>query len=534
MLAEQIALKHDSPLTTLQLYPSDYELVLKQLVLSQSSDSYPVYYWNNGFVSIVKLSLEQNQLKYSSPLQDCSNPLAIVQQKKLPPGLYIFDNLLDFEHLTPIERSVRESQIFNCVNCLKFQLGIKIILLGEWIQLSPKLRLKTEQIQIGLPTGVEIARTLETKLSHQPPIKLISACQGLAWGDIEHELEQFLGIPSEVNSDSLTSLTQRFIELKGHILNNSELNLEYFSNPDIPRIGGNDILNKFLFDKLVKLNEPSAARYGLKPPKAMLFVGPPGTGKSLTAKMTAKVLGYTLMGMSFGDILGAENPDRVVSLLLELADSMGKVILFLDDWDKGLADWESGGPARRIVQKFLTWMQEHTSPVLTIATVNRINLLPTELLRRFDDGGIWMLDLPHRGAIFDIFNIYLAQCFPNQFTNPSPESVENTPWTFEQWVELIDEAEECTPVEISDVVNTCLADWYCSLSANERIDGNLSAILDFDYLLTKVKQIDKASVRAADSIQQMRNDAWFAKPASSQDSSPFRLEEEPLLGGGIG
>jgi SpoVK/Ycf46/Vps4 family AAA+-type ATPase len=213
---------------------------------------------------------------------------------------------------------------------------------------------------------------------------------------------------------------------------------------------------------------------------------------------------------------------------------MGKVILFLDDWDKGLADWESGGTARRIVQKFLTWMQEHTSPVLTIATVNRINLLPTELLRRFDDGGIWMLDLPHRGAIFDIFNIYLAQCFPNQFTNPSPESVEDTPWTFEQWVELIDEAEECTPVEISDVVNTCLADWYCNLSARERIDGNKPAILDFDYLLTKVKQIDKASVRAADSIQQMRNDAWFAKPASSQDSSPFRLEEEPLLGGGIG
>ena len=67
----------------------------------------------------------------------------------------------------------------------------------------------------------------------------------------------------------------------------------------------------------------------------MLFVGPPGTGKSLTAKMTAKAIGYTLMGMSFGDILGSDNPDRIVSLLLELAQSMGKTILFLDDWDKG-------------------------------------------------------------------------------------------------------------------------------------------------------------------------------------------------------
>ena len=60
-------------------------------------------------------------------------------------------------------------------------------------------------------------------------------------------------------------------------------------------------------------------------------------------------------------------------------------------------------------------MQEHNSPVITIATVNRIELLPVELLRRFDDGGIWMIDLPNRGEIYTIFNIYLAKYFPTQF-----------------------------------------------------------------------------------------------------------------------
>ena len=264
----------------------------------------------------------------------------------------------------------------------------------------------------------------------------------------------------------------------------------------------------------------------------MLFVGPPGTGKSLTAKMTAKALGYTLMGMSFGDILGSDNPDRIVSLLLELAQSMGKTILFLDDWDKGLGNWESGGTARRIVQKFLTWMQEHTSSVITIATVNRIELLPAELIRRFDDGGIWMLDLPNRGAIYDIFNIYLAKCFPYQFSSSNPKSVSDTPWDMEQWNELIDESTECTPVEIADVVQTCLVDWYCALDEKDRVSSASIPTIDFEYLLTKVMQINKASVRASESIQAMRNNAWFAKPASSPDSSPFKLPEEVLLGGG--
>ncbi len=529
MFSDKFIFSDKSPIVTIQLHPSDYELTLKKLLIyygDRHSDN-SVFYWNNGYKNLVKLSLEKQKLRYNPIPNDrpYHNPLTLIPVQKLP-GLYIFDNLLDFALLSTAEKSVRESQIYNCVNRLSHQSGVQVVLLGEWIQLSPKLRLKLDQIQLSLPTGQDISKTLEAELKQKPTVKLISACQGLSWGDIYHELANFESV------SDLESLAQKFLNLKHNILNNSELNLEYFSDIDIPRIGGNDLLNQFLFDKLIKLNEPSAAQYGLKPPKAMLFVGPPGTGKSLTAKMTAKTLGYTLMGMSFGDILGSDNPDRIVFRLLELAESMGKVVLFLDDWDKGLADWESGGAARRIVQKFLTWMQEHSSPVITIATVNRIELLPAELIRRFDDGGIWMLDLPHRGAIYEIFNIYLSKCFPQQFLHTNPESVDNTPWTFEQWVELIDEAEECTPVEIADVVNNCLIDWYCNLDEQVRTKGKETPKIEFNYLLNKVTQINKASVRASESIQAMRNNAWFAKPASSLDTSLFKLPEEALLGGG--
>ena len=546
MFSDLKDLIQNSNINTIQLHASDYELVLKQLLtiygdraldssynggnprngLSRHKDSL-IYYWNNGYQNLVELKLVEEKLRYSIAQgnEQFDTPLTLVQQNKLSSGLYIFDNLLDFDRLSALEKSIRESQIYNCASRLEHNSGVKIILLGEWVQLSPKLRLKLQQIKLGLPKGQEIEQFLQTKLGFLPETKLISACQGLAWGDIYHELDRLF------DNNSIDDLTDRFLKVKEAKLSNSELNLEYFSKPEIPSAGGNENLSDFL-QKLAKLNEPTALRYGIKPPRAMLFVGPPGTGKSLRAKMIARDLGYTLLGISFGDILGADNPDRAVSQLLELAESIGNAILFLDDWDKGLADWESGGAARRIVQKFLTWMQEHNSPVITIATVNRIELLPVELLRRFDDGGIWMIDLPHRGEIFSIFNIYLSKYFPTQFTSSNPATVDETPWTMAQWVELIDEAEECTPVEIGDTVRTCLDDWYCSLPVEERKSDRNSPKIDFDYLLTKVSQINKASVRASESIQAMRNNAWFAKPASKPDTSPFKLPEEALLGGG--
>lgn len=531
----------NTDISTIQLHASDYELVLKQLLIIYS-DRYtnsPILYWNNGYQNLVGLELVEEKLEYSiaENKEHFDTPLALIQKNKLSPGLYIFDNLLDFDLLSAKDKSIRESQIYNCASRLEHRSGARVILLGEWIQLSPKLRLKLKQVKLGLPKAQEIEQVLQSLLSFQPDTKLISACQGLAWGDIYHELPQYL------DSGAIAELTDKFLKVKEAKLNNSELNLEYFSKPEISSAGGNENLSEFL-QKLAKLNEPTALRYGIKPPRAMLFVGPPGTGKSLRAKMIARDLGYTLLGISFGDILGSDNPDRAVSRLLELAESIGNAILFLDDWDKGLADWESGGAARRIVQKFLTWMQEHNSPVITIATVNRIELLPVELLRRFDDGGIWMIDLPNRGEIYTIFNIYLAKYFPTQFIFTPPTDsvtwtteqwlklVNDTPWTMEQWVELIDEAEECTPVEIADVVKTCLTDWYCDLPQEERKSDRHSPIIDFDYLVSKVYQINKASVRASESIQAMRNNAWFAKPASKADTSPFKLPEEVLLGGG--
>ncbi len=76
MLVEPINL--NSSLTVLQLYPSDYELVLTELVERQSDNNSPVIYWNSGFSSLVKLRVEGGELRYGNPLraiQDINYPM---------------------------------------------------------------------------------------------------------------------------------------------------------------------------------------------------------------------------------------------------------------------------------------------------------------------------------------------------------------------------------------------------------------------------------------------------------------------------
>ena len=93
-------------------------------------------------------------------------------------------------------------------------------------------------------------------------------------------------------------------------------------------------------------------------------MGPPGTGKSLCAKLAAKALGYPLLGLSWGNVLGADNPDRALAQILEVADCLDNCVILADDFDKGFTGWTEGGASRRLSQRLLTWMQEHTSNAL--------------------------------------------------------------------------------------------------------------------------------------------------------------------------
>ena len=68
-----------------------------------------------------------------------------------------------------------------------------------------------------------------------------------------------------------------------------------------------------------------------------------------------------------------------------------------------------GGTTARVLGTFLTWLQEKTAPVFVVATANRVEGLPPELLRkgRFDE--IFFIDLPDAAERQDILRIHLTR-----------------------------------------------------------------------------------------------------------------------------
>jgi SpoVK/Ycf46/Vps4 family AAA+-type ATPase len=84
----------------------------------------------------------------------------------------------------------------------------------------------------------------------------------------------------------------------------------------------------------------------------------------------------------------------------------------VDEIEKGLSGVASSGAgdsgvSARVFGTLLTWLQEKTAPVFVVATANRIDGLPPEVLRkgRFDE--IFFIDLPEAAERQDIFRIHL-------------------------------------------------------------------------------------------------------------------------------
>ena len=187
---------------------------------------------------------------------------------------------------------------------------------------------------------------------------LVRACQGLPQGEIELILERSLAFASTVEEIARLLLDHKVNKLRGR-------GLEFIAEADVPDAGGLDLLDESL-SKVASLLSPEAEKYGLKFPKGMILWGPPGTGKSLSAKLAAKKMGVPLLAADWGSIVGSSRPDLALRELLELTQALSPTILYWDDFDKGFAGWDSNadrGVSRRLSGKLLTWMQEHQYPI---------------------------------------------------------------------------------------------------------------------------------------------------------------------------
>jgi ATP-dependent 26S proteasome regulatory subunit len=202
---------------------------------------------------------------------------------------------------------------------------------------------------------------------------------------------------------------------KERIIKQSEV-LEYYpTDAQMADVGGLEQLKEWL-ERRGQAFGAGAREFGLDAPKGVLLLGVQGCGKSLVAKAVAAKWQFPLLrldvGKVFGGIVGQSEGN--IRTALQVAQALAPCVLWIDEIEKGLAgmgssDRTDGGTTARVVGTLLTWMQEKRDPVFVVATANRIDMLPPELLRkgRFDE--IFFVDLPTQSVRQEILSIHLKK-----------------------------------------------------------------------------------------------------------------------------
>ncbi|RXF72882.1 AAA family ATPase [Hansschlegelia zhihuaiae] len=128
--------------------------------------------------------------------------------------------------------------------------------------------------------------------------------------------------------------------------------------------------------------------YHLKPRRKLLFVGPPGTGKSMTAHGIATELGLPLFTVQLDGVI-TKYMGASASKLRLIFDSMIGVrgVYFFDEIDAIAASRGAEndiGEARRLLNSFLQLVDRDNSHSIIIAATNHSSLLDRAVFRRFD------------------------------------------------------------------------------------------------------------------------------------------------------
>lgn len=175
--------------------------------------------------------------------------------------------------------------------------------------------------------------------------------------------------------------------------------LDTIASSDTHSLGGLAHLKRWLALRKVSF-EPAAMAAGIAPARGCLLVGVQGCGKSLAARVCGHELGLPLVRLEPGRLFGGTVGESEANLRRALADvdRLAPVVLWIDELDKGFAGAEGSasdaGTAARVLGGLLTWLQERTRPCFVVATANRVDLLPAELLRRGRFDEIFFIDLP--------------------------------------------------------------------------------------------------------------------------------------------
>ena len=129
--------------------------------------------------------------------------------------------------------------------------------------------------------------------------------------------------------------------------------------------------------------------HNLHPRRKLLLLGPPGTGKTMTARVLAGELSLPLLTVRFDALITKFMGETAAKLRL-IFDAMSQTrgVYLFDEFDaigSRRAASNDVGEIRRVLNSFLQFLEENESSSLIVAATNHAELLDHALFRRFDD-----------------------------------------------------------------------------------------------------------------------------------------------------
>ena len=283
-------------------------------------------------------------------------------------------------------------------------IGNALVMISPLIKLTPEVEKFFTIIDLPLPDE-EALHTLQVDLCKSVNVNPNKRASRVAKGLTEFEAETAFALSLIKKGYPSCKIVS---EAKSQMIRRSGL-LEFWTPESIENVGGLNQLKTFIANRAKAFD---AGNDHLPRPRGVILVGIPGTGKSLTSKATANILGWPLIRLDIGALKGSlvgESEQKMRSAL-KVIDAFGESVIWIDEVEKAFAGARSSGDTdagttANMFGAFLTWMQETQTSVMVMATANDISKLPPELVRagRFD--ATFFIDVPSTPERVEIIRI---------------------------------------------------------------------------------------------------------------------------------
>ena len=356
----------------------------------------------------------------------------------------------DFQHMVSAPTSYRP--MVQILDQCKSR-GNMIILISPVWKLPEELKHNVPVIRIELPTAEELLIPLDICLTATGKEidnreELAASARGLTM----EQAENVFALSSGNGFDRAIVEREKML-----IVRSDYMSVE--SPLDISLLAGLGQLKSYIMDEVLVSKDDLDLQV-----RGLCLIGVPGTGKSLSARVISGLLHWPLVRFDIsaakGSLVGQSESN--IRKGLAIADAIAPCVLWLDEIEKAVGGHASsaatdGGTTLAMVGTLLTWMQEHTSPVLVVATCNDYAKLPSEMTRagRFDEK--FFLDLPSAHEREEIAKVHLKllKCdlmWADAIANMTED------WTGAEILQLIKSTARQTKRELTlEMLDTCKA-----------------------------------------------------------------------------